>query len=75
MGWRAQELDARLIAARVALALGDLGTVRRELRHVAAARTRGGTELRIRAWYAEALLRLATAGRRRPSRRCGPASG
>jgi tetratricopeptide (TPR) repeat protein len=60
MGWRAQELDARLIAARVALELGDLGTVRREMRHAAAARTRGGTELRIRAWYAEALLRLAT---------------
>jgi hypothetical protein len=60
MGWRAQELDARLIAARVALELGDLGTVRREMRHAAAARTRGGTELRIRAWYAEALVRLAT---------------
>jgi tetratricopeptide (TPR) repeat protein len=58
-GWRAQELDARLIAARVALAAGDLGTVRRELAQAAAARKRGGTELRIRAWYAEALLRLA----------------
>jgi tetratricopeptide (TPR) repeat protein len=60
MGWRAQELDARLIAARVALALGDVRTVRRELQQAAAARTRGGTELRIRAWYAEALVRLAT---------------
>jgi tetratricopeptide (TPR) repeat protein len=60
MGWRAQELDARLVAARVALALGDVGTVRRELRQAAAARTRGSTELRIRAWYAEALVRLAT---------------
>ena len=60
MGWHAQELDARLIAARVALELGDVGTVRRELRQAAAARTRGGTELRIRAWYAEALVRLAT---------------
>ena len=58
-GWRAQELDARLIAARVALEAGDLGTVRREVGQAAAARTRGGTELRIRAWYAEALLRLA----------------
>jgi len=60
MGWRAQELDARLIAARVALELGDVGTVRRELTQAAAARTRGGTDLRIRAWYAEALVRLAT---------------
>ena len=56
--------------------LGDLGTVRRELAQAAAARTRGGTELRIRAWYAEALLRLADRpGGRRPSRRCGPGSG
>ena len=60
MGWRAQELDARLVAARVALELGDVRTVRRELRQTAAARTRGSTELRIRAWYAEALVRLAT---------------
>ena len=60
MGWRAQELDARLIAARVSLALGDVGTVRRELHQAAAARTRGSTELRIRAWYAEALVRFAT---------------
>ena len=60
MGWRAQELDARLIAARVALELGDVGTVRRELTQAAAARTRGSTELRIRAWYAEAMVRLAT---------------
>ena len=60
MGWRTQELDARLVAARVALELGDLGTVRREMARVASARTHGSTELRIRAWYAEALLRLAT---------------
>jgi tetratricopeptide (TPR) repeat protein len=58
-GWRAQELDARLAAARVALEAGDLGTVRREMGRAAAARTRGNTDLRIRAWYAEALLRLA----------------
>src|SRR5829696_3554645 len=60
MGWRAHELDARLIAARVALEQGDLRTVRRELEQAAAARTRGSTELRIRAWYAEAMVRLAT---------------
>ncbi|HEX6755595.1 MAG TPA: CHAT domain-containing tetratricopeptide repeat protein [Mycobacteriales bacterium] len=60
MGWRAQELDARLVAARVALDLGAVGTVRREMALIASARTRGPTELRVRAWYAEALLRLAT---------------
>jgi len=60
IGWRAQELDARLIAARVALARGEVAIVRRELQRTAAARTTGPTELRIRAWYAEALLRLAT---------------
>jgi len=59
-GWRAQELDARLMAARVALAHGELATARRELQRTASARTSGPTELRIRAWYAEALLRLAT---------------
>jgi tetratricopeptide (TPR) repeat protein len=63
IGWRAQELDARLIAARVALGSGDVATGRRELARAAAARTHGSMELRIRAWYAEALLRLAT-GRR-----------
>jgi len=60
IGWRPQEMDARLIAARVALARGDVAIVRRELQHTASARTSGPTELRIRAWYAEALLRLAT---------------
>jgi tetratricopeptide (TPR) repeat protein len=60
IGWRAQELDARLVAARVALANGDVATGQRELQRAAAARTRGPMELRIRAWYAEALLRLAT---------------
>ena len=60
IGWRAQELDARLIAARVALARGDVVTGRRELQRTATARTTGPVELRIRAWYAEALLRLAT---------------
>lgn len=64
MGWHAQELDARLVAARVALLRGNVETVRRELEQAGAARRRGPTELRIRAWYAEALLRLATGDRR-----------
>ena len=63
IGWRPQELDARIIAARVALELGSVATVEREMHRLAGARTSGPTDLRIRAWYAEALLRLAT-GRR-----------
>jgi tetratricopeptide (TPR) repeat protein len=58
IGWRAQELDARLIAARVAMETGDRATARRELTAAAAARSTGPLELRIRAWYAEALRRL-----------------
>src|SRR5215470_13415718 len=58
IGWRAQELDARLVAARVAQAAGDRATARRELAAAARARSTGPLELRIRAWYAEALRRL-----------------
>ncbi|HSV64480.1 MAG TPA: CHAT domain-containing protein [Mycobacteriales bacterium] len=63
-GWRAQELDARLIAARVALERGDRVTARRELASAARARSTGPLELRIRAWYAEALRRHADGDRR-----------
>ncbi|MBI1759001.1 MAG: CHAT domain-containing protein [Actinobacteria bacterium] len=59
LGWRAQELDARVIAARVALERGALGTARRELAAAGRARRSGPLELRMRAWYAQALLRLA----------------
>ena len=60
MGWRAagagRPADRRPGRARAAATsarcAGRCG-------RPAAARTRGGTELRIRAWYAEALLRLA----------------
>jgi len=58
IGWRPQELDARLIAARVAHETGDQATARRELEAAAQARQTGPLELRIRAWYAEALRRL-----------------
>jgi tetratricopeptide (TPR) repeat protein len=64
IGWRAQELDARLIAARVALHRGDRPTARRELAAAGRARSTGPLELRIRAWYAEALRRQADGDRR-----------
>jgi tetratricopeptide (TPR) repeat protein len=58
-GWRVPALDARLVAARAALDLGATKTARRELRAAGAARRGGPLALRIRAWYAEALLRTA----------------
>lgn len=57
-GWRALALDVRLLVAEAALAAGDRATAEQQLRRATAAR--GGTvELRVRAWYAEALLRQA----------------
>jgi tetratricopeptide (TPR) repeat protein len=63
IGWRPQELDARLIAARVAMSLGDRATAAAELAAAARARSTGPLELRIRAWYAEALRRDADGDR------------
>src|SRR5207244_1729396 len=62
-GWANPALDARLVAARVALDLGRLAEGRRELRVAARARARGPVDLRARAWHAEALLRLASGNR------------
>jgi tetratricopeptide (TPR) repeat protein len=64
IGWRGQELDARLVAARVALESGQPALARRELAAAARARSTGRLDLRIRAWYAEALRRLADGDRR-----------
>lgn len=58
-GWRTAELDARLVAARAALRTDRLDTGRRQLAHAAAASHSGPLELRVRAWYAQALLRRA----------------
>src|SRR5215470_16506856 len=63
-GWRMTELDARLVAARAALHLGKLDTARQQLSHAAAANRSGPLELRVRAWYAHALLRGADHDRR-----------
>ncbi len=62
-GWRAQELDCRLVAARAALDTGALATARAELARASSARRTGPMELRIRAWYAAALLRIADGNR------------
>jgi CHAT domain-containing protein len=72
-GWHVLAADARLVAARTALALGHLTEATVQLRSVTSARTRGSVEIRVRAWHAEAMLRAAT-GRRRavePALRAG----
>ena len=56
-GWRVGELDARLVAAGMALTLRDDTTGATQLRRAARARHSTDLELASRAWYAEALLR------------------
>jgi CHAT domain-containing protein/Tfp pilus assembly protein PilF len=63
-GWVMPALDARLIAGRIALALGQVGRARAELTLASRARYRGPVELRSRAWHAEALLRQSSGNRR-----------
>jgi len=63
-GWAAAALDARLLAGRLALDRGRTGQGSRQLRQASRGRRRGPAALRARAWYAEALLRLAAGNRR-----------
>lgn len=58
-GWMAAAADARLIAARFALAAGRVGDAESDLVRTSAARRCGPVDLRARAWHAEAMLRLA----------------
>lgn len=58
-GWAIPAADARLIAARAALAQGLVETAEAQLLAAKAARRSGPAELRARAWHAEALLRLS----------------
>jgi tetratricopeptide (TPR) repeat protein len=57
-GWAVPALDARLVAARIALDRGDAADAEKLLNQVNTVR-RGPAELRARAWHAEALRRLA----------------
>jgi tetratricopeptide (TPR) repeat protein len=63
-GWRLDELDAALIAARVALRDGDLGTAEKVLASTAPAQRSGTLEARVRGWHAQAVLRQARGDRR-----------
>jgi tetratricopeptide (TPR) repeat protein len=58
-GKPAAALNARVLAARIALALGRRAQAARELEAVARARRGGPVTVRIGAWHAEALRRVA----------------
>ncbi len=62
-GFRISALDARLVAAQLAVHLGRAEVARRELVLASRLRRRGPVQLRARAWHAEALLRLAAGNR------------
>jgi len=62
-GWPGAALDARLLAAHVALALGRDADAAADLEAIPRARDSGPVAQRLTAWHAEALRRLA-AGRR-----------
>ncbi len=63
-GWMGAAADARLIAARFALAAGRVDEAESELMRTSLARRSGPVDLRSRAWHAEAMLRLARNDRR-----------
>jgi CHAT domain-containing protein/tetratricopeptide (TPR) repeat protein len=59
-GWTVAALEARLLAGQLALERGRDAEGCRILAHASLARRRGPALLRSRAWYAEALVRLAS---------------
>jgi tetratricopeptide (TPR) repeat protein len=63
-GWATAAADARLVAARLALAAGRVDDAEAELVRTSTARRSGPVDLRTRAWLAEAMLRLARDDRR-----------
>ncbi len=72
-GWLGAAIETRIIAGRLARRHGRTAEERRQLELAARFRTRGHVQLRMRGWYATALLRQA-AGNRRGARlavRCG----
>jgi hypothetical protein len=56
-GWAIPAFDARLIAARTAVRLGERAEAERLLARTRQARARAPAEVRARAWHAEALSR------------------
>ncbi len=62
-GWLVHAAEARLTAARIALALGRPGIARAEIAATRARVGSGPVQLRLAAWHARALLRLAEGDR------------
>jgi tetratricopeptide (TPR) repeat protein len=62
-GWPAEALEARLLAARLAIDRGQSDRGHEQLRIASRARERGPATLRARGWYAAAQLRLASGNR------------
>ncbi|MGI5214786.1 CHAT domain-containing protein [Plantactinospora sp. CA-290183] len=63
-GWPLAAYDARLVAARAALALGELAVADQQLARAGRARDAGALELRVRWWHTQAARRLADGDRR-----------
>ncbi|HEY0870718.1 MAG TPA: CHAT domain-containing protein [Acidothermaceae bacterium] len=59
-GWQVAALHCLVVAGRVELEAGRLSSARADLARAAQARRRGPADLRAAAWYAEAMLRLAS---------------
>ncbi|MDW5325058.1 CHAT domain-containing protein [Plantactinospora sp. KLBMP9567] len=62
-GWRGAEQDARVVAARFALAAGDPAAAAAQLRRVRPRRATAPLDLRVRWWHAEADRRRAVGDR------------
>ena len=62
-GWVVAALDARLIAAQLALGAGRIEEARRQLAKTRMAHRRGPAHLRSRIWHGVALMRLADGDR------------
>ncbi|HEU5486844.1 MAG TPA: CHAT domain-containing protein [Microlunatus sp.] len=62
-GWTVPALEARILAARMALDEGRRTTARRDLALAARARRAGPADARARAWFAEAMFRDADGAR------------
>lgn len=59
-GWQVAALHCLVVAGRIELEAGRLPSARADLAQAAQARRRGPADLRAAAWYAEAMLRLAS---------------
>jgi tetratricopeptide (TPR) repeat protein len=70
-GWRLEASRSVLTAARVALGRGAVPKARELLGDASALRRRGTADVRVSAWYAEALLRQADGDRRGVLTACG----